>query len=84
MFRSVGFKLFWVGFFLIFAGSLLIVISSLYSDNGVNVGIIVIGPIPIIVGTGSYAFFVVLLLLAIVLTIICVALFFFSRQSVKQ
>lgn len=53
VFKSTGLKLFLVGFFLIFMGIILVIASSFDSDNNVSTGIIIlVGPIPIIIGQG--------------------------------
>lgn len=78
--QSIGFKLFLIGLFLIFMGIILIIASSFASDNNVSTGIIIlVGPIPIIIGTGPHAFFTIFL--AAVLTVLCLILFFFIRHK---
>lgn len=81
-FQSTGFKLFVVGFFLIITGVILITASYFVSSNHVSTGIIIlVGPIPIIIGVGPYAFFAVFL--AAVLMILCLILFFFMGRQVE-
>jgi uncharacterized membrane protein len=60
--------LFFIGFAVIFVGMLLMAFGSVSNLGRVNGGtIILIGPIPIILGSGPYS--VVLIVLATVLTI---------------
>jgi uncharacterized protein (TIGR00304 family) len=80
MSQSTGFKLLLAGFLLIFMGAILASASFFASDNNVStVAIILIGPIPIIIGSGPYAFFAIFL--AAVLTVLCLLLFFLIRQK---
>ena len=79
---SIGLKLLWIGFLLIFTGTILAVISSLFSDSGISTGIVIVGPIPIIIGTGPYAFLIILV--AAALTIVCLVLFLFLRRQAEQ
>jgi uncharacterized membrane protein len=79
---TIGFELFLVGFFLIFTGVVFMMASSFVSGDNVSTGVIIIvGPIPIVVGTGPHAFFVVFL--AVVLTVFCLILFFFTKHQEK-
>ena len=53
------------------------------SNGGFNGGaVILIGPIPIILGTGSYS--LVLIALAAVLTVIALGFFLFLRRKVQR
>jgi len=78
---SVPLRLFLVGFFLMFLGIVvLIVATALHGDTSVSVGAVVfIGPIPIVLGAGPYAFFA--LLLAVILTIVGFIVFFWLRKT---
>jgi uncharacterized membrane protein len=81
--RSTRLTLFVVGFFLIFAGVILIVVSSFVSDYGLSTSVIIIvGPIPIIIGSGSYS--LVAVFMAAVLTIVSMVLFFLEGHRKKQ
>jgi len=75
------FKLFFLGFFLMFVGIVvLIVAAALQGDTNVSVGLIVfIGPIPIILGAGPNASFA--LLIALILTIVGFVVFFWLRKT---
>jgi len=75
------FKLFFLGFLLMFAGIVvLIVAAALQGNTSVSIGSVVfVGPIPIILGAGPYAFFAVLL--AAILTIVGFILFFWLRKT---
>ena len=79
---SIGLKLLWIGFLLIFTGTILAVISSLFSDSDISTGIVIVGPIPIVIGTGPYAFLVIPI--AAALTIVCLVLFLFLRRQAEQ
>jgi len=81
MSQSTGFKLFLAGFLLILMGAILVIASSFASDNNVSAGIIIlVSPIPIIIGTGPYALFAIFL--AAVLTVLCLILFFFHKTQI--
>jgi len=73
-------KLFLLGFALIFLGMIFLIASSiLYGNAQTTTGIVIlIGPIPIILGTGPYSFFAVLL--ATILTILGIVFFLLSRK----
>jgi uncharacterized membrane protein len=77
--ESVGslrlFTLFLTGFFMIIAGMLLLIVSTvLYGNNPQNFGgVIFIGPIPVVVGVGSDLMWTALL--AVVLSILSIVLF---------
>jgi len=76
-------KLFLLSFILMFAGVLILVLTALLSGLTGSLGIILLlGPIPIIIGYGEHV--IPLLILATVLTIICIVIFiFFSRCRMK-
>jgi len=83
MFRSNRFKLLLIGVFLMLVGVILMMAAFFVSDSDISTGtIIIIGPIPIILGSGPHAFFAIFL--AVVLTILCLILFFFMRHLAKQ
>jgi uncharacterized membrane protein len=72
--------LFFISFAIIFVGMLLMAFGSLSNLNGASGGaIILIGPIPIILGGGPYS--VVLIALAAVLTILGLVLFILRRRA---
>jgi len=75
------FKLFFLGFFLMFVGIVvLIVAAALQGNTSVSIGSVVfVGPIPIILGAGPYSFFAVLL--AAILTIVGFVVFFWLRKT---
>ncbi len=78
-------KLFLLGFFLIFAGLIVLVASALLGDDATVSGgaIIFVGPIPIILGAGPYGFSAVVL--AAVLTLIGFVVFvWMKRQGSKS
>ena len=81
---SLPLKLFLLGFFLIFAGVVVLVASALLGgDASVSGGaIIFVGPIPIVLGAGSYSFFAVVL--AAVLTVIGFVVFFWMRRQLSR
>jgi len=72
-------KVFLAGFFLIFLGTILLMIAGLIGGISQSFGLVVfIGPIPIILGAGEYSLLAVLL--AIILTIIGIVLFVILRR----
>jgi uncharacterized membrane protein len=77
-------KLLLFGFLLMFAGVVVILASAfLGGDADVSGGaIIFVGPIPIILGTGTDAFLAIIL--AAVLTIIGFIVFFWMRRQVPK
>jgi uncharacterized membrane protein len=74
-------KLFFVGFLLTFIGFIVLIISTVVQENSsVSGGLIIfVGPIPIILGSGPYAVFAILL--AVILTIIGFIMFFVLRKQ---
>jgi len=79
----LAFKLFMIGFFVIFVGIMLIMIASLLSP-GSNVsggGIFLIGPIPIVFGYGQYSAWMIAF--AVILTIVAVVFFFLSWKRAR-
>lgn len=78
---ALSFKLFFLGFFLMFVGVVVLIIAAaLQGDTNLSVGSVVfIGPIPVILGAGPYAFFAILL--AVILTIVGFVVFFWLRKT---
>lgn len=78
---ATSFKLFILGFLLVFVGVIVLVVAAwLGGDTSVSGGVIfIVGFIPIIVGAGPYAFFAVLI--AAILTIIAFAVFLWMRKK---
>jgi len=73
--------LFLIAFAAIFIGALLITLGSLSNLGGASGGaVILIGPIPIILGAGPYSFD--LIALSVVLTILAIVVFLFLRKRV--
>ena len=71
------------GFALVFVGIAVIVVASLVFGNGGSVGgVILIGPIPIVFGSGPDATW--LITLSVVLTIISVAVFIAMNRRTKR
>jgi len=76
---SIASRLFLIAFAAIFIGVLLITLGALFNAGTVSGGaIVLIGPIPIILGTGPYSFAVIGL--AAALTILSLAVFFLMRR----
>ena len=79
---SVATWLFFAAFAMIFIGILLMTVGSLSSLNPNNVSsgvVILVGPIPIILGAGQYSF--ALVGLAILLTIFVLVFFLYRRKK---
>jgi len=73
-------KFFLVGFFLVFIGVVILMITTLIYGLPDSVGLIVfIGPIPIILGAGEYSFLTIVL--AIILTILSIIFFMILRKQ---
>lgn len=82
---SLATWLFFAAFAIIFIGVLLITLGSLsnLNLNGVSSGaIILIGPIPIVLGAGQYSF--ALVALGIFLTVFVLLFFLFLRKKTRQ
>jgi len=81
---NLSLKLFMVGSLLMFAGVIVLIVSALLGGDGTVSGgaIIFVGPIPIVLGAGPYAFFAVVLV--VVLTIISFVVFFWMRGQVSK
>ena len=73
-------KLFLLGFALIFLGMIFLIASSiLYGNVQTTIGIVIlVGPIPIILGSGPYSMFAILL--ATILTILGIVFFLLRRK----
>lgn len=78
--QTVPMKLFLLGFVLIFLGMIFLIASSVLSgDVQITTGIVIfIGPIPIMLGTGPYSIFAILL--AAILTVLGVVFLFILRK----
>ena len=74
-------KLFFLGFLLTFIGFIVLIISTVLQENSSVSGgmIIFVGPIPIILGSGPYTVFTIII--AVILTIIGVIMFFLLRKQ---
>ncbi|MGQ9566344.1 MAG: TIGR00304 family membrane protein [Candidatus Bathyarchaeales archaeon] len=72
-------KLFLYGFILIFVGTALILIANIFTENHASTGgVIIIGPIPIIFGSGEDFWFAIFV--GIVFTVVSVVLYFLLRR----
>jgi uncharacterized membrane protein len=72
--------LFFAAFAMIFIGMLLMVLGSLSTPGSFGGGaVILIGPIPIILGTGAFS--VPLIALAVVLTVFSLAVYLIMRRK---
>lgn len=79
---SMATWLFFISFAIIFIGILLMTVGSLSNLGGVSGGaVILIGPIPIVLGAGPYS--AALVGFAIVLTIFALAFFFVMRKRAQ-
>lgn len=80
--QSIGFKLFLAGFLLVFVGVVLLAASSFLSQSNASSSIIIlIGPIPIIIGSGPDALLAIFL--AGLLLVVSLVLFVFMRRQVR-
>jgi len=81
---SLPLMLFTLGFLLMFAGVVVLVISSLVGGDGAVSGgaVVFVGPIPILIGDGPHGFLAVVL--AAVLTIIGFVVFFWMRRRASK
>jgi len=76
---SAPFKLFLLGFLLIFVGMIFVMIAAvLFGAPATFGGIIFVGPIPIVLGAGPHSFWAIVL--AVALTILGVILFLVLRK----
>jgi len=80
--RSSFFKFFLFGVLLIFMGVIFIVISAFLLEAPISAGVVLIlGPLPIILGTGPYA--TLALILVVILTILSIIMFFMFQKRRK-
>lgn len=78
--QSVALKLFVVGFLSVIAGGVLLAVSSFFSESNASSSIIIlIGPIPIIIGSGPDA--LAAIILAGILSVISLMLFVLVRHQ---
>jgi uncharacterized membrane protein len=78
---ALPFKLFFLGFFLMFAGIVILIVAAAFQGGASASGglVIFIGPVPIILGAGPHASLA--LLLAVILTIVGFGVFFWLRKT---
>jgi len=76
--------LFVIGFFIIFVGIVILMVAAvLYGKGSVNFGaIIFIGPVPIVVGAGPEATWMVLF--AIILAVLSIIMFLIIRREIDK
>jgi uncharacterized membrane protein len=76
--------LFVIGFFIIFVGIIILMVAVvLYGNGSVNFGaIIFIGPVPIVVGAGPEATWMVLF--AIILAVLSIIMFLIIRRKIDK
>lgn len=76
-------KMLILGFILIFVGSIILVLASLFYGLKISLGgFILIGPIPIVFGAGEYS--IPLIIVGLALTAICIVAFILlSRHHIK-
>lgn len=76
--------LFIVGFFIILTGIIILIFAAmLYGEGSANFGaLIFIGPIPIVIGSGPAAPWIVLL--AIILAVLSIIMFLIMHREMKQ
>lgn len=70
-----------VGFALVFFGVAVVILASVFSGSGSVGGVILIGPIPILFGTGPDA--LPLVLLGVIITVISTVLFLVMNRKGK-
>jgi uncharacterized membrane protein len=75
------FGLFVVGFVLMFVGVAVVILAAVFSGSSSVGGVILIGPIPIVFGSGPDA--VPLVLLGVIITVISVVLFLIMNRRAK-
>ena len=82
LFQIPFMKIFFLGFLLIFAGMIILMLATIFFGLKDSFGLILlIGPIPIIFGTGQIS--LPLIILAITLTILCIIVFILlSRRKI--
>ena len=75
--------LFIIGFFIIFAGIIILIIAAVLSNGSANFGaVIFIGPFPIVVGAGPEATWMVLF--AVILAILSIIAFVILRREMGR
>jgi uncharacterized membrane protein len=76
--------LFLIGFFIIFAGIIILIVGAvLYGSEMINFGtIIFIGPIPIVVGTGPEATWMILF--SVILAVLSIIMFIIFRKGIGR
>lgn len=75
--------LFVIGFFIIFAGIIILIVAAVLSGGSVDFGaVIFVGPFPIVVGAGPEATWMVLF--AIILAVLSVIMFLILQREVKK
>jgi uncharacterized membrane protein len=70
-----------VGFVLVFVGVTVVILASVFSGSGSVGGVILIGPIPIVFGSGPDA--LPLVILGVIITVISVVLFLVMNRRAK-
>lgn len=76
--------LFLIGFLIIFIGIIFLVVALLLSGGQVNFGaLIFIGPLPIVVGVGSEATWMVLFAIILAILSIVIFLIFYKQKRMK-
>ena len=71
-----------LGLSVIFIGMIMIIIAGVLSGSVSFGGVIIIGPIPIILGSGENA--VEIALVASILTVVCLLLFFLRKRPKEK
>lgn len=82
---TLPFKLFLLGFLIVFIGVIVLVVATVLQGGEADVSSVVlifVGPIPIILGAGAYAPFLVIL--AVILTTIGFVVFFWMRKQAAK
>ena len=76
--------LFFIGFLIIFAGIIILIVGAvLYGSETVNFGaIIFIGPVPIIVGAGPEATWMILF--SVILAVLSIIMFIIFRRGIGK
>ena len=75
--------LFIIGFLIIFAGIIILIVAAMLSGGSMNFGaVIFIGPFPIVIGAGPEATWMVLF--AIILAVLSIIMLLVSRRGGKK
>lgn len=76
--------LFLIGFILVFAGVIILMVAAAIYGGGTASfgGIIFIGPIPIVFGAGPEALFMVVV--AVILAVLSIIMFFVFRRKIER